>query len=808
MSWLKDLRFGVRNLVKQPLFSLTIILTLAVGIGANTAVFSMIDALILRPFPIPDIDRIVQIFETVPARSIDRSNVAPGNFLDWAKQSQSFEQLVANSWLDANLTGKDEPVRIYGRRVTPGFLDVLGVKMALGRGLLPSDRDPSQERTVVLSHQLWQDRFGSDPDILGKTITLNELDYEVVGVAEKEFSYPYGSELWIPFAFEPDDRQNRKSNYLDVLGKLRKGITPEMAQREVETISNRLAREYPITNGGRGVNVMELKWAVVDLGVPAFLAVWQATTVFVLLLACVNVANLLMVRGADRQKELTLRLALGAGRLRLVKQLLVENLMLSLAGAAAALPLSWLALKALRDSLPAHIRRFVVGWDQIDLDLRLLGVTTLIALVTAVVFGLLPALASSRVNLAGILNEAGRGGSDGKARQMGRTILVTAEVAIALMLLVASGLSIQGTFRMISADQGYDPDGVMTMQVQLPPSYDPPERRLQFFNTVLAGLGQLPGVLDAATSNVLPSSGGGSSRLVILEGEEFVNESELPRVDYRVVSNDYLKTMGIPLRSGRQLDDRDTQDSQRVAVISEVMAQRLWPGREPIGRRFRFSLAGESPWVNVVGVSGDVIQDWFFGGPRPTAYIPQSQAPGSSASLVVRAATATPEEIVPAARRVVLDVDPHIPLFEPRSMNGLLSDRLIGLRYAAIFMGIFGLIALLLAAIGIYGLVAYSVGRRTREIGVRMALGAAGRDILELTLKRTLVMMAVGSVVGLILAWGAGKFMESTLFGTISLSLSTFAIFTAILLAVALVAAFIPARQAMRIAPATALRVE
>ncbi len=345
------------------------------------------------------------------------------------------------------------------------------------------------------------------------------------------------------------------------------------------------------------------------------------------------------------------------------------------------------------------------------------------------------------------------------------------------------------------------------MQVQLPPSYGEAQR-LQFFDSVLEQTRQIPGVLNVAMTNVLPSSGSGSSRTVVVEGQEVVKESDLPIVHYRVVSADFLDTMRIPLLQGRNLDTRDTPESQRVALVSEIMAEQLWPDRDPIGRRFRLSTQSDSPWLTVVGISGDVVQDWFFGGPRPTVYLPNPQSPRQGAALVVRTAAGTPEDIVSATRQVVLSVDPNMPLFDVQSMVGLLSDRTIGLRYAAIVMGVFGIIALLLAAIGIYGLMAYSVGRRTREIGVRMALGAARQDVLKLTLSRTLVIMGLGSLVGLALAWGAGKLMESTLFGTVTLSVSTFAAFTGILMLVALTAAFIPARKAMGIDPAAALRAD
>ncbi|TDI39254.1 MAG: ABC transporter permease [Acidobacteria bacterium] len=758
-TFLRDLQHAARGLVANPTFSVMVIVTLALGIGANAAIFSIVDALVLRPFPVPELDRLVALFEVAPNSNWDRGGVAPANFLDWEAQSEHLDKLVANEWWDVNMTGGDSPERLQGSLVTAGFLDILGVKTQIGR-TLALDAEDFGARTAVLSHALWTRRFAADPDVLGQTILLNGEGYDVVGVAEEGFNYPFGTEIWAPLWFDAETTAVRDSHYLQVIGQLAPEATVEDARAELDLVAQRLEQEYPNTNSGRHINTMALGRAVVDIGAPAFLLMWQATSVFVLLIACVNVANLILARGAERKKELALHLALGAGRGRVIRRLLTENMLLALVGALLALPLAGMGVELMRSNMPAHIAKFVVGWDQIDLDWHVLGFTAIVAVATALVFGLIPALQASRPDLTAALREGGRGHSDGHARQRGRNMLVVFEVAMALTLLVASGLSIQGTMRMADADQGYDPDGVMTMEISLPEGkYEEDEARLQFYRSVLSGVRALPGVVAADAVNILPSSGSNTSRNIDIEGKPVENPSERQSAHFRIATAGYLETMRIPIVQGRAFGSEDRSDTAMVAVVSERFARRSWPGEDPLGRRFRYGT--EETWLSVIGVSGDVLHDWFLQEPQPTFYVPMEQAPRLGLFLAIRTLGA-PEEVTAGVRAQVLRVDADQPIFNARTMRTLLSERLIGLKYAATVMGIFGAIALILSAVGIYGVMAYSVSRRTHEIGLRVALGAAHRDVLKLTVGRALRTTALGIGIGLVLAFFIGRLMEST----------------------------------------------
>ena len=628
---------------------------------------------------------------------------------------------------------------------------------------------------------------------------MNGERYDVVGVAEEGFNYPFGTEIWAPLWFDVETTAVRDSHYLQLIGHLAPEATVEDARAELDLLARRLEQEYPNTNSGRRINTMALGRAVVDIGAPAFLLMWQATSVFVLLIACVNVANLILARGSDREKELALHLALGAGRGRVIGRLLTENMLLALLGALLRCrSRGWVSSSCgricrliSRNSLSAGTRS-TSTW-------HVLGFTGLVAVATALVFGLIPALQASRPDLTAALREGGRGSSHGRVRQRGRNVLVVFEVAMALTLLVASGLSIQGTMRMANADQGYDPDGLMTMEIALPESrYEEDEARLQFYRSVLSGVRALPGVVAADAVNILPSTGSNTSRSIEIEGEPVENVSERLTAHYRVATAGHLETMRIPIVQGRGFGSEDRGDTAPVAVVSERFARRSWPGEDPLGRRFRYGT--EERWLRVVGVSGDVLHDWFLQEPQPTFYVPMEQAPRLGMFLAIRTLRA-PEEVTAGVRAQVLRADANQPIFNARTMRTVVSERLIGLKYAATIMGIFGAIALVLSAVGIYGVMAYSVSRRTHEIGLRVALGAAHRDVLQLTVGQALRTAAWGIGIGLVLAFFIGRLMESTLFGLVQLDGVTFAALASTLAFVSLLAAYIPARRALASRP-------
>jgi len=804
-GFFRDLKLGLRALLASPASTGIVVLTLALGIGANTAVFSMVDALVLRPFPIPGIDRLVMLWGTVPAQGDERDRQSPADFLDWKERSTVFERLVAMEWWDVNLSGTGEPERLQGTFVSPDYLETLGVEPHLGR-TLAADESETRARTVVLSYQFFQRRFGADPKILGQTIRLDGEPYEVIGVARDGFNYPYGSDLWAPLFLDAKTAARRDVHYLDVIGKLRPGVSLSDARAELDVLNGRLQEEHPVTNEGRGIRAVPLARAVVDVGAPAFLALWQATTVFVLLIACVNVANLLLARGAEREKEISLQQALGANRSRIVRRLLTENLLLSVGGAALSVPLAWTGIQLLRSGLPPEVQKFVVGWREIDLDLRLLAFTAAVTVLTTLVFGLVPAVRASSSDLTAALREGGRGGSEGLSRQRGRRLLVVVEVALAFTLLVASGLAIRGTLRIAGADHGYDPDGVMTFEIALPErKYEEMEKRRQFYRAVLEGVREVPRVLAADLTLSLPSSGNNYSRSIDVEGKSIPNVSERPTAGFLVTTPGYLETMRIPLLAGRPFGSVDREDTAAVAIVSEKFAERHWPSEDPLGRRFRDS--DDDAWLTVVGVAGDVLHDWFLGGPQPTFYLPFEQRPRTGMSLAVRT-RGEPEAVTSAVRSVVARVDPDQPIFHPTTMRRLIAERLIGLKYAALVMGVLGLLGLLLAAVGIYGVMMYSVSRRTHEIGVRIALGAERSDVLKLALGQAFSTTAAGVGFGLLLAFAAGRLMASNLFGVVQLEAGTFALLGVVLSAVSLLAAYIPARKALAVDPVVALRAE
>ena len=803
---MNDLRLSVRSLLRQPGFSVIVVLTIAVGIAANTVVFSVFDALVLRPIPIANLERLTALNGGLPAQGIDRDQLSPADFSTFAEEARSFDELVADIWWTVNLTDVERPEQLMGRKVTPGFLEVLGVTPQLGRTLSADREDPSR-RSVVLSHRFWTVRFGSDPSILGQFLRLNGEEYEVVGIAPEGFSYPQGVDLWAPLEFTPDERAERSFQYVNAIGRLAEGKTLEDARAEMALIAGRLEKDYPETNQGRTVVVRSLAESVVDLGAPVFLGMWQVATILVLLIACVNVANLLIARGSERHREMSLRAALGAVRGRIVRLLMAESLVLAVLGALVGMPLAWAGISAIKGAMPFRITRYVHGWNEIDLDGRVFLFTFLVAGATALVFGLVPALKASRPNLiTGLRSGARLTGGNRSGR--GRGILVSAELAVALMLLVAAGLTIRGTLRMMYGDNGYRADGVLTAELNLPEEqYASLDSRRHLIDEMLRGVRALPGVAAAEVANVLPSSGNNNHRSVMLEGEAERPLDELPYVQYRVASEGLLDALEIPIMEGRGLRSSDREDAEPVAVVSAAMAELMWPGESAVGRRFRTMEDDGSDWISVVGVAGDVLHDWFNARRPPTIYLPVAQRPRLGLQLAIRT-EGPPASLADELYSVVAAVDPDLPLYNVVSLEQLISDRTIGLRFMASLMTAFGVIGLVLAAIGVYGLMSQAVARSRHELGVRVALGAKKSDVLRLTFGRSMKTTAWGVVVGIGLAFGAAKLMASVLFGVIELEALTFVQLPAALVVMAMIATWIPAWRAARVDPATTLRSE
>jgi putative ABC transport system permease protein len=805
-SLVTDTRHAVRTLAKRPALSSLVVLTLALGLGANAAIFQVIDALILRPFTIPQLERLVMISETgLDMQGESQETVSPANYLDFKKQADVFDRLAAFEWWDVNLAGADEAERVPGFYVTADFFPALGVEAALGRTFTPDEETYGGHHRVVLGHDLWQRRFGGDRDIVGKTVLLDVKPFEVIGVAPAGFAFPLGSTLWGALAFDAKTAARRDARYLTLVGRLADGRTVEDAKAQIALIAQRLEQQYPETNKDRGAKVLTLVQGMRDQGLGSIVALWQAAAGFVLLIACANIANLLLARGAERQREIAVRSALGASRRRIVREMLVESAVLAAAAVPVALAVAWAGITIIRANLPPRLLRFVVGWQTMDVDPRLIVFTALLAGITAVVFGWLPAIRASRPMLADALKEGGRSATVGRQRQRMRSALVVAEIALALPLLVASGLSTIGAHKFLKGSQGYEPDGLLVMRTVLPDAkYAAPEARIRFITDLEQRLASLPGVRSVGISNVLPATGNNAGGPIEIEGIPVADKANPPRVDSRAVAPALFETMQIPILRGRGFTHSDRADSQPVAIISQAAAERHFGSRDPIGRRIK---VGQSPWLTIVGVSGDVIQDWFSRRNFPTAFRPYPQAPTSYLAIAVRAEGDLPS-LIPPVRAAFREVDAAQPVFDIMPMRVALQERTIGLQYVAGIMTVFGALALGLAVVGVYSVMAFVITQRTHEIGVRIALGANRRDVLRLTVGQAASMTAIGIVVGLALSFGLGRLMEAALFGVISNDIRVAGGFAAVLIAAAITAGYIPARRATGIDPIIALRTD
>jgi len=805
-SLMIDARHAVRTLWKRPALTALVVVILSLGLGANAAIFELIDSVVLRPFTIPQLDRLVMVAETSPRFSSEtQETVSPANYLDWKKQADVFDLLPAFEWWDVNLSGGDEPERVSGFFVTSAFFTALGVEPAIGRAFTPHEETHGNHRRVVLGHDLWRRRFGADPSMIGRTVQLDAEAYEVVGVAPAGFAFPLGSQLWAPLSFDAKTAERRSARYLSVIGRLAPGKTVDDASAQMAVIGDRLAQQHPDANRGYGARVTTLVRGMQDQGLGPIVVLWQAAAGFVLLIACANIANLLLARGAERERELAVRTALGASRGRIVRELLVEGLVLALASVPAALAVAWIGIQAIQVNMPAELIRFVDGWQTMAVGPRLVGFTIAIAAVTALIFGILPALRASRPALAETLKDSGRGSTAGRGRQRLRTALVVGEIALALPLLVASGLSTVGAYRFLNGPQGYNPDGLLITRAVLPQTKyaDAATRRL-FVDDLLPRLARLPGVRSVGISNVLPAGNGNPQTAFELEGRPQADRANPVTIGLRAATPDLLGTLNVPVLRGRGFTAADAAGAQEVAIISQAAVDRFFPGEDPLGRRVRL---GDGPWVTIVGVSGDVIHHWFDARNPPTIYRPYAQRSTLNVAIAVRADGDLAALAAPL-RAAVREVDPQQPVFDLRTMRETLHVRTIGLQYVAAIMGVFGALALILAVVGVYSLMAFVMAQRTHEIGVRIALGASRRDVLRLTMGQAGRMAAVGVVIGLLLAAGVGRVMNATLQGVFADDFRLSLGFATILLVAAVSAGYLPGRRATRIDPLIALRAD
>jgi putative ABC transport system permease protein len=809
----QDLRYGARMLLKKPGFTMIAVITLALGLGANSAMFSLIDALLFRPLPFKNMDRLVVVWGTLPQGEFaGRLATSAADYHDFREQQQVFEHLAAYRWEEINLTGIGEPERVQGFSVTQNLFPALGVSAMHGRTFLPEEETGGKDDVVMLSQEFWYRRFAADPGVIGQRISLNGRSHTVVGIIADGYAWPLEAELWVPLVMTPELRRDRKRRFCHIAGSLNPGVTMAQAQKEMDQIASRIAEQYPDINKGRGVSLMRLPGDAAEDYLRQLLALLAGGVVFVLLIACANVANLQLVQASSRQKEIAIRAALGASRRSLIRLLLTQSVMLSVAGAALGLLIAPWVIDYAKVSLPHDISQYLPGLKQAEIDLRVLGYTTLLGLLAGIIAGLAPAFQASKVDLHESLKESGRSVA-GASRHRLRGALVVAEVALSLILLIGTGLMVRG-FTNISQQhkQGFDSSQLLTMKIALPKSkYAGHQQEADFYQKALERVASTPGVESAAIINNLPASNFWDTELFDIEGRQAPSMADKLAGDFAVVSAGYFHTMRIPLIQGRPFTEQDKASSTPVAIISEAAARRFFPNQNPLGQRIRVdAYRVEWPWYTIVGVVGDVRQFVFDREHRATVYLPHAQLAESWAewmTLAVRA-SGDPLTMVPGVREQIRGIDPDLPLYQIRTMEKIIVEHISPISVSATWMAGLGLLALALAAIGVYGVMAYAVAQRTNEIGIRIALGARTVDVMRLVLGHGVKLVITGVVIGLTAAFALGHALAGRLYGVNATDPMTFVVVAMGLVVIGLVACWIPARRAAKVDPMVALRVE
>lgn len=798
---LKDIRYGVRTLMKQPGFLLVAIVTLALGIAANTAIFTVVDAVLLRPLPYPEPERLVMAWENHQALGgPEREWLSPAGFDDWRTQNTVFEHLSAVGGWGPTLSREDESQQLVGAVVSHDTLSLLGVPLLLGRGFTESEDQPGAERVVVLSHSLWQRYFNSNPDITGTTVSLSGEQYTVIGVMPAGFKLPIipNSELWSTLRPTLNPGCQRGCYVLRVLGRLKHGVTVAGAQSEMVTIAGRLAEQFPETNQNVSATIVSLHEQTVGPLRPAMLMLLVAVG-FVLLIACANVANLMLARGVTRRKELAIRAALGAGRRRVIRQLLTEASLLAVAGGALGVLLAFWLVQWLVAIGPQGTPRL----DEISIDTRVLGFTIGTTLLTGIIFGLVPALQLSKLDLSHSLKETARTSQSGGGRL--RNALVVAEIALALILLIGGGLLMKSFLFLQRVDPGFNPTQVLTLGFILNRnSYPERPQMVSFYSQLLERVETLPGVQSAGLVSTLPLSGSNTDTSFAIEGRPAPPPNQEPVAWYSSVSHDYFRTMDIRPIKGRLFSENDNEKAPRVVVIAEALARRYWPDEDPIGKRI-----GSAPdnWREIVGVVSDVKHFGLDVSARPSMYLPASQSPSRGMTLVVKA-TGKPSGLIGVVRSEVRSLDSNLALTNIKPMDQIVTESIAQPRFILLLLGVFAGLALMLAAVGIYGVISYAVTQRTQEFGVRMALGARAFDVLSLVLKRGMALALLGVALGLAGSFALTRLMTQLLFGVTPTDALTFGAVSVFLLVVALIACYVPARRATKVDPLVALRYE
>jgi putative ABC transport system permease protein len=797
-SLLQDLRFGVKMLFKNPGFTLVAVVTLALGVGVNTAIFSVVSAALLRPLPYPEPDKLVKISEWRIREGV-KNVVAPADFLDWRARNQVFTNIAALNNISVDLSGGNEPERVRAGLVSASFFEALGIKPALGRGFLAEEEQAGRDGVVIMNHDLWQRRFGADRNIVGRRISISGTPVEVVGVLPPSFRFPEAVELWLPLV--TSGQQTRSNHSLEVYARLKPGLTLSQARAEMERIGEQLRREYPQDNENHTAFVVPLREELAG-ALRRPLLILSAAAGLVLLIACANVANLQMIRAVARQKEIAVRAALGAGRWRIARLLLIESALLAALGSMLGMLLAWWSMETFTSLFPQAILHLT----GVRLDLRVLSFSLALSLLTGALSGLAALLQSSSVKLNDMLKEGG--GSAGATRQGARSAVIVVEVALAITLLIGAGLLIRTFWKLQGVSPGFDPQNALTAQIALPSARYPREQRARFFQELSERARALPGAQAVGVISRLPVTGGYGGTSIAIEGRAEMTDlapQARPRIFPRTVTPDYFQAMGIPLINGRFMTSKDDSNAPLVTLINQTAAQRYWPGQNPLGQRVQ--IGGGNPWKEVIGVVGDVKhrggldQDIL-----PEVYFVWAQYPESGGTLVVRGHDAA--SLAPALRDQVQQLDKDLPLSNLRLLEDVVEASIAEQRSYALLLAIFAGIALTLAAIGIYGVMAYGVSQRTHELGVRLALGAQTRDVLLLVLRRGLRLTLLGAALGLAAAWVGTRLMKKMLFEVSPTDPLTLVFVTIFLVGVALLACYIPARRATKVDPLTALRHE
>jgi putative ABC transport system permease protein len=802
---IQDARYGARMLRKNSIFTAVVVVTLGLGIGANAAIFTVINSVLLNPLPYGEPERLVLMWERTP--KLASMMVSYPDYLDWKAQNHVFEDIaVYNRYQTFNLTGRDRPERLAGGRATTNLFTVLGVQPALGRGFLPEEEGPGGARVAILTDALWKRLFVSDPNVVGQNITLSGQSYTVVGILPPAIQFG-GVELWVPLGEFVNDNVLKRANHngLTALGRLSPGVTLDQARADMDAIAHGLELQYPDSNAQQGINYRLLTEVVVGGIRPALRILWEAVGL-VLMIACANVANLMLARSSSRRRETVVRAALGARRMRLVRQFLIESLLLAASGGAFGLFLAWLGIRLLVKAEPPGIPRL----SQIHIDSRVLMFTAGIALLTPLIFGVLPAARATRVDSSGSLKEGGR--TAGRIRERLRSGLAISEVGLAVMLLIGAGLMIRSFWALRSVDRGFQPDSVMVARINLPPAVYPDRARISaFYEQLSRRLESLPGVEYVGLTSYLPLSVDGNQTPALVEGDENpdLDVQRMPVVDFTRIRGSYFRAMGIRLIRGRAFTEEDQRENCTAAIVNETAMRRFWPGvDDPVGKRLKANgIEAERPWLEVVGVVSDIRKDDAASAIRPEVYVPQATTAWPQMSIVARAG-GNPGLLGPEIRDAVRGLDRDLPVYSVRPLEAFVSDSVGQPRFTMTMLGIFAGLALVLAMVGVYGVLSYLVSQRTNEIGIRVALGAGRGNILKLVLGNALALAAGGTAIGIVAALAANRLLADQLYGVKPTDLVSFCAGPAALLVLALVAAYVPARRAAQVDPMVSLRYE